>query len=103
MDLVRFHTAAFDGDLLVALIRRDRDIGEAKGELGDILSTYEPTDTSHDYWSDSHPQSMLIEEVEEIWASIDKGDDWSLLEDKISALRRMGEAHGDPPAPQGHA
>jgi hypothetical protein len=35
---------------------------------------------------------MLIEEVEEIWAAIADGDDWSRFEAKIAAVRRMGDA-----------
>jgi hypothetical protein len=46
---------------------------------------------------------MLIEEVETIWSAIDKHDDWSLLNDKVAAVRYMGEAHGAPPNPAGHA
>jgi hypothetical protein len=38
-----------------------------------------------------------------IWAPIAESDDWSLLEVKIAALRRMGEAHGPRPQPAGHA
>ncbi|ARR55624.1 selenoprotein O [Rhizorhabdus wittichii DC-6] len=46
----------------------------------------------HDYWSDAAPCSMLIDEVEAIWSAIDTDDDWSVLEAKITAIRRMGEA-----------
>jgi hypothetical protein len=46
---------------------------------------------------------MLIEEVEAIWAQIDERDDWSGLDAKVAALRRMGEAHGKVPDPAGHA
>ena len=46
---------------------------------------------------------MLIEEVEAIWSAIAERDDWGPLEAKIAAIRRMGEAHGIPPAPAGHA
>jgi len=35
---------------------------------------------------------MHIEEVEAIWSRIDEADDWAGLEDKIAAVRRMGEA-----------
>jgi uncharacterized protein YdiU (UPF0061 family) len=51
----------------------------------------------HPYWSDPEPCSMHIEEVEAIWAAIDAQDDWSLLQAKVAAVRRMGEAHGDGP------
>lgn len=46
----------------------------------------------HAYWSDPEPQSMHIEEVEAIWKRIDEADDWSALEAKVAAVRRMGEA-----------
>ena len=47
---------------------------------------------SHPYWSDSGPCSMHIEEVEAIWTAIAEADDWSLLETKVAAIRRMGAA-----------
>ncbi|WP_299195178.1 protein adenylyltransferase SelO family protein [uncultured Erythrobacter sp.] len=75
----------------------------AEGELGEMLGRYTPLDGTHDYWSDDKPQSMLIEEVEAIWSAIDERDDWQPLTDKVAALRRMGEAHGTPPEPAGHA
>jgi hypothetical protein len=45
---------------------------------------------------------MLIEEVEAIWSAIDERDDWQPLENKVAALRRMGEGHGAAPVPAGH-
>ena len=47
---------------------------------------------AHDYWSDSEPCSMHIEEVEAIWSAIAEHDDWAPLERKIAAIRRMGQA-----------
>jgi hypothetical protein len=35
---------------------------------------------------------MHIDEVEAIWSRIDEADDWSPFEEKIKAIRRMGEA-----------
>ncbi|MEM7779692.1 MAG: YdiU family protein [Pseudomonadota bacterium] len=75
----------------------------ADGELGELLNAYTAVGRDHDYWSDDAPQSMLIEEVEAIWSAIDEHDDWQPLTDKVDALRRMGEAHEDPPKPAGHA
>ena len=46
----------------------------------------------HDYWSDPEPCSMHIEEVEEIWAAIAQRDDWQPFDNKVRAVRRMGEA-----------
>jgi uncharacterized protein YdiU (UPF0061 family) len=53
-----------------------------------------PGALDHPYWSDAEPCSMHIEEVEAIWARIDQDDDWSALEAKVAAVRRMGEAYG---------
>ena len=75
---------------------------DASGAMGDLLAEYEPTDSSHDYWSDPAPQSMLIDEVEDIWSHIDRDDNWEPLHTKVADLRRMGEAHGEPPVPAGH-
>ena len=73
----------------------------AAGGLADALAGYEPTFSSHPYWSEDAPQSMLIDEVESIWSAIADHDDWTPLEEKIVAIRRMGEAHGQTPAPAG--
>jgi len=55
---------------------------------------------AHPYWSDPGPCSMPIGEVEAIWTAISERDDWRPFEDKVRAIRRMGEAmRGD--APQG--
>ena len=77
--------------------------GQAAGELGEALGSYQAVQSDHAYWSDATPQSMLIDEVEAIWAAIDVNDDWQPLYDKVAALREMGKAHGAPPDPCGHA
>lgn len=40
------------------------------------------------------PVSMLIGEVEEIWAAIDLRDDWTLFDAKITSIRHRGKLHG---------
>ena len=47
---------------------------------------------AHPYWSDAAPCSMQIDEVEAIWAAISERDDWQPFDDKVRAIRRMGEA-----------
>ena len=47
---------------------------------------------SHPYWSDPEPCSMHIDEVEAIWSAISERDDWRPFEDKVNAIRRMGDA-----------
>ncbi len=78
------------------------------GRLGDdgaavaaLLAGAQRVRDDHPYWQDDLPQSMLIEEVEAIWSHIEREDDWQPLRTKVAALRRMGEAHGTPPAPAG--
>ncbi|MEM6826567.1 MAG: YdiU family protein [Pseudomonadota bacterium] len=83
--------------------RGGRGVTDASPEFTETISAYTPINSAHDYWSDDAPQSMLIEEVEAIWLAIDERDDWSVLEAKVAALRRMGKAHGTPPRPAGHA
>ena len=75
----------------------------AAGALAQALAGFQPVAETHPYWSDSAPQSLLIDEVEAIWTAIDEGDDWGPLHAKVAALRRMGAAHGPAPEPAGHA
>jgi uncharacterized protein YdiU (UPF0061 family) len=75
----------------------------AQGPLAEALVGYEAIAGDHPYWSDEAPQSMLIDEVEAIWSAIAERDDWQPLHAKIAAVRRMGDALGEPPAPAGQA
>ncbi len=84
-----------------ALFFAHRGGRNASDQLGEALSGYKPVDSSHPYWNDDAPQTMLIDEVEEIWSAIDLHDDWAPLDQKIKAIRRMGDAHGEPPHPAG--
>jgi serine/tyrosine/threonine adenylyltransferase len=57
------------------------------------LKDYEPAiDLAHPYWRNAHPCSMHIEEVEAIWQRIADNDDWTMLNDKVTAIRQMGDA-----------
>ena len=47
---------------------------------------------THPYWSDEAPCTMHIDEVEAIWSAIAEHDDWQPFNDKVAAVRRMGEA-----------
>jgi uncharacterized protein YdiU (UPF0061 family) len=54
---------------------------------------------SHPYWSGQEPCSMHIDELEAIWSAIADRDDWQPFNDKVNAIRFMGEAMGqDAPA-----
>lgn len=70
------------------------EFGEARKAFVDLLSGYKNADVEdHQYWADLTPCSMLIEEVEQIWAAISEHDDWQPLYRKVEAIRRMGGAH----------
>ena len=47
---------------------------------------------SHAYWADAAPCTMLVDEVETLWAAIAERDDWAPLQAKVAAIRRMGQA-----------
>jgi uncharacterized protein YdiU (UPF0061 family) len=64
---------------------------EAFRELASLLRGRE-TQPSHPYWSDGAPCSMHIEEVEAIWSAIAERDDWQPFNNKVKAIRLMGEA-----------
>ena len=77
--------------------RNGRDPGAEKypadefRRLATLLEGRAATPT-HPYWSDEIPCSMHIDEVEAIWSAIATSDDWQPFEDKVTAVRRMGEA-----------
>jgi serine/tyrosine/threonine adenylyltransferase len=60
-------------------------------ELAHRLEGKQVTPT-HPYWSDDAPCSMHIDEVEAIWSAIAEGNDWQPFNNKVKAVRRMGEA-----------
>ena len=83
----RFFFDAFGGAL-------PSDYGAAWEPVRALLSGFAPTPAgrSHPYFADDAPCTMLIEDVEAIWAAIDRDDDWSPLHAKVAEIRRMGAA-----------
>jgi serine/tyrosine/threonine adenylyltransferase len=68
--------------------------GDAFAEFRAAIAGYEAACTlDPPYWAGDEPCSMLIEEVEAIWAPIADRDDWGLLEAKVEAVRAMGVAY----------
>ena len=59
-------------------------------ELAKLLQGQEQPKT-HPYWSDAEPCSMHIDEVEAIWSAIER-DDWQPFDNKVKAIRTMGDA-----------
>lgn len=65
--------------------------------FGEALAAIEASPTAaarlrHAYFQDAAPCSLLIDDVELIWSAINDRDDWSAFEEKIAAIRHMGEA-----------
>ncbi len=70
-----------------------------RSEFEGMLAAYRPArilDAA--YWAGAAPESMLIDEVEAIWAAIAERDDWEPLMAKVAAVRAMGAAMGTPPS-----
>ncbi|HEX8514262.1 MAG TPA: YdiU family protein [Allosphingosinicella sp.] len=67
---------------------------DAFADFRHSIALYEDVERAldHPYWSGEAPCSMHIDEVESIWSRIDESDDWTLFDDKIDSIRRMGEA-----------
>ena len=57
------------------------------------------TNLDHGYFGRSGPCSMLLDEVEAIWARIADADDWSGLADQLAAVAEMADAYGNCAAP----
>ena len=66
--------------------------GDAFAAFRAVVPAYAGAAPTHEYWSDAEPCTMLIDEVEAVWAPIAAADDWEPLHAKIAAIRRMGEA-----------
>jgi len=47
---------------------------------------------AHPYFAGERPQTMLIDEVEAIWAPIAEKDDWALFEEKLSRIADLRDA-----------
>ncbi|MHA6299874.1 protein adenylyltransferase SelO [Devosia sp. CAU 1758] len=68
--------------------------------MADLLEAYGPADEvnlDHAYFARETPRSMLIEEMEAIWAPIAERDDWTLFESTLSEIAQMREAYGIKP------
>lgn len=82
--------------------RGGRNVDENR--FGELLAGYASTaETADPFWQQPGPPSVLIDEVERIWADIDRNDDWSALHARVAEIRELGRQLGPAPAPAGHA
>jgi uncharacterized protein YdiU (UPF0061 family) len=68
--------------------------------VADVLEAFMPLpdlNLDHPYFARSQPRTMLIEEVEAIWAPIAQADDWSALHFALDEIAEMREAYGVKP------
>ena len=73
---------------------------EAFRPIADALEGYQPADDlrlDHSYFTRRTPRTMLIEEMEAIWAPIAESDDWRLFESTLSEIAEMRDAYGIEP------
>ena len=73
---------------------------EAFRPVTDLLEAYGPSDDvnlGHAYFAREKPRSMVIEEMEAIWAPIAERDDWDLFESTLSEIAQMRDAYGITP------
>ena len=75
----------------------------ADGPLAEALAgtTAIPGALDHNLWAEAAPPSLVIEEVERVWAAIAEVDDWGPLERLVEQIRQLGQALGPAPAPAG--
>jgi uncharacterized protein YdiU (UPF0061 family) len=69
------------------------DFATVIGALADLPKAAGlPAALAHPHFADNAPTTMLIDQVEALWAPIAEADDWSAFEATVAAIRRMGEA-----------
>jgi len=71
--------------------------GQDAGDLADAFSGYRPV--AGEAPDGETPPSLVIDEVERIWAAIAERDDWQPLMDTVEAIRRLGDRLGPAPVP----
>lgn len=65
--------------------------------LADLMEAFGPSDDvnlDHAYFARATPRTMLIEEMEAIWAPIAERDDWTLFHETLREIGEMREAYG---------
>ena len=76
-------TRAYRGDRFAGLL-----------ELFELYTPVDATKLAHPYFQRVSPCSLLVDEVEQIWARIGGADDWSAFDAKVESIREMGAVLG---------
>jgi uncharacterized protein YdiU (UPF0061 family) len=65
--------------------------------IANALERYSPADDlnlDHPYFARQQPRTMLIDEMEAIWAPIAERDDWTLFQNTLADIAEMRQAYG---------
>jgi uncharacterized protein YdiU (UPF0061 family) len=76
---------------------RDRYTAPEFSPVRALLEQWQPRPglgLDHGYFARGEPCTMLIDEVEAIWAPIAAADDWSRLQEKLARIEEMADAYG---------
>jgi serine/tyrosine/threonine adenylyltransferase len=71
---------------------------EAFSPVANALEAFAPRENlylDHPYFSREGPRTMLIDEMEALWAPIADNDDWSVLESALAEIEEMRVAYGN--------
>ena len=72
--------------------------GESFAPLRAVLEPYEAAPSvnlDHPYFARETPRTMLIDEMEALWAPIAERDDWSALHHALAEIEEMRQAYAD--------
>ena len=72
-------------------------MSEAFRPVANALESFAPSadvNLEHPYFARERPRTMLIDQVEAIWAPIAESDDWSLFQATLKEIGEMREAYG---------
>lgn len=75
----------------------DHYASEVFRPVADLMEGYGPSEDvnlDHAYFSRERPRTMLIEDMEAIWAPIAQKDDWGLLHQTLEEIAQMRAAYG---------
>jgi uncharacterized protein YdiU (UPF0061 family) len=89
--------APFEQAFFDSYAKRNPPRSEAFAPVQDLLDAYAPATTAnpgHPYFDQPHPCTLLIDEVEALWAPIAQDDDWHPLQAKLAAIESMRQAYG---------
>ena len=100
-----WHGGAASAERALAGPARDAYAAPSFAPVRTALDAFAPAPDArldHPYFQRAAPCTMLIDEVEALWAPIAENDDWSAFAAKLAAIAEMAEAYGTAtPAPAG--